>query len=144
VSKVTIERELLERWRDAFAEELSAYDIEPPIHHVKQSHDEICAALQVTQAQPSQVDVNEQGTNPVASQIQQERRDKPASDPMTDEELAILNERGAKAWAGVNPQDLRDGSYAEPIGINGLTQAETDATMSVRGLIPKRATWPAV
>jgi len=64
-----------------------------------------------------------------------------APGPMTDEELAILNERGAKAWAGVNPQDLRDGSYAEPIGINGLTQAETDATMSVRGLsepAPKR------
>jgi hypothetical protein len=54
VRQVTIERELLERWRDAFAEELSAYDIEPPIQHVKQSYDEICAALQDAPAQPAQ------------------------------------------------------------------------------------------
>jgi hypothetical protein len=33
------------RWRDAFAEELAAYDIDPPIYHVKASHDEICAML---------------------------------------------------------------------------------------------------
>ncbi len=35
----------LNRWRDAFAEELSAWDIDPPIHHVQASHDEIAAML---------------------------------------------------------------------------------------------------
>ena len=35
----------LTRWRDAFAEELSAWDINPPIHHVQASHDEIEAVL---------------------------------------------------------------------------------------------------
>lgn len=37
--------ESLRRWRDAFAEELAAYDIDPPIHHVETSHDEIDAML---------------------------------------------------------------------------------------------------
>lgn len=36
----------------------------------------------------------------------------PAPGPMTDAELAILTERGAKAWAGVNAQALRDGEPA--------------------------------
>jgi hypothetical protein len=35
----------LTRWRDAFAEELEAWDISPPLHHVKASHDEINALL---------------------------------------------------------------------------------------------------
>ena len=30
---------LIEECRDALAEELSAWDIEPPLHHVKQAHD---------------------------------------------------------------------------------------------------------
>lgn len=39
----------------------------------------------------------------------------PASNvPMTEDELARLNERGAKAWAGVNAQYLRDGSEPAP------------------------------
>lgn len=46
-NKVLVDRELLERWRDAFAEELSAYDIDPPIAHIQQSHDEICEVLKV-------------------------------------------------------------------------------------------------
>ena len=37
--------EALTRWRDAFAEELGAWDIDPPLHHVKTSHDEIEAVL---------------------------------------------------------------------------------------------------
>lgn len=35
----------LTKWRDAFAEELSAWDIDPPLHHVKTSHDEITVML---------------------------------------------------------------------------------------------------
>lgn len=35
----------MKRWRDAFAEELSAWDIDPPLHHVQTSHDEIEAML---------------------------------------------------------------------------------------------------
>lgn len=30
---------LIKECRDAFAEELSQWDIDPPIHHVKQGHD---------------------------------------------------------------------------------------------------------
>lgn len=37
--------EALTRWRDAFAEELGAWDIDPPLHHIKTSHDEIDAML---------------------------------------------------------------------------------------------------
>ena len=37
--------ESLIQWREAFAEELSAYDIDPPIHHVKASYDEISSML---------------------------------------------------------------------------------------------------
>lgn len=36
---------LIKECRDAFAEELSAYDIDPPIHHVKQGHDKCVAWL---------------------------------------------------------------------------------------------------
>lgn len=35
----------LSRWRDAFAEEIDAWDINPPLHHIKNSHDEIDAML---------------------------------------------------------------------------------------------------
>ena len=37
--------EALTRWRDAFSEELSAWDIDPPLHHMQTSHDEISAIL---------------------------------------------------------------------------------------------------
>lgn len=48
--------ETLKRWQAAFAEELAAYDIDPPIHHVKQSHDEIEQALSAAPAaQPEPV-----------------------------------------------------------------------------------------
>jgi len=47
---------LLTRWRDAFAVELDAWDIDPPLHHVKTSHDEIDALLNTpTAAQPAPV-----------------------------------------------------------------------------------------
>lgn len=49
---VTVKREALERWRDAFAEELSAYDLDPPLHHVKTSHEEITAALEQPWVEP--------------------------------------------------------------------------------------------
>lgn len=39
-----VPRAKLEQFRDAFAEELAAYDIDPPLHHVKQGHDD-CVAL---------------------------------------------------------------------------------------------------
>lgn len=42
----------LKRWRDAFAEELSAWDIDPPLHHVHTSHDEIEAVLSAAPAAP--------------------------------------------------------------------------------------------
>ena len=46
--------EALTRWRDAFAEELAAYDIDPPIHHVLTSHDEIAAMLDAAPEAPAQ------------------------------------------------------------------------------------------
>lgn len=49
---VPVRRDALERWRDAFAEELSAYDLDPPLHHVNTSHDEIDAALRAALEQP--------------------------------------------------------------------------------------------
>lgn len=42
---VPVPVDALTRWRDAFAEELAAYDIDPPIRHVLTSHDEIAAML---------------------------------------------------------------------------------------------------
>jgi hypothetical protein len=42
----------LTRWRDAFGEELSAWDIDPPLHHVKTSHDEITAMLNAAPEAP--------------------------------------------------------------------------------------------
>lgn len=45
--------EALKRWRAAFAEELAAYDIDPPIHHVKASHDEIDAMLDAAPEAPA-------------------------------------------------------------------------------------------
>lgn len=46
--------EMLTRWRDAFAEELGAWDIDPPIHHVQVGFDETSAMLASTPAQPAQ------------------------------------------------------------------------------------------
>ena len=40
--------EALTRWRNAFAEELSAWDIDPPLHHVQTSHDEISTMLEAS------------------------------------------------------------------------------------------------
>jgi hypothetical protein len=37
--------ELITKCRDALAEELSAWDIDPPLHHVKQAHDDCVAWL---------------------------------------------------------------------------------------------------
>lgn len=37
-----------------------------------------------------------------------------ASEPMTEQEYEVLTKNGTKAWAGVNAQDLRDGSYPAP------------------------------
>lgn len=42
---VMVPVDALQRWLCAFSEELAAYDINPPIHHVKASHDEIAALL---------------------------------------------------------------------------------------------------
>lgn len=44
----------LVKWKAAFAEELSAWDIDPPIHHIKESHDEIESLLSAAPAQPEQ------------------------------------------------------------------------------------------
>ena len=39
------QRKLVEQCRDALAEELSAWDIDPPLHHVKEAHDACVAWL---------------------------------------------------------------------------------------------------
>lgn len=46
--------EMLTRWRDAFAEELGAWDIDPPIHHVQVGFDETSALLASTPAPAQQ------------------------------------------------------------------------------------------
>jgi hypothetical protein len=38
-------REVIEECRAALAEELAAWDIDPPLHHVKQAHDRCVAWL---------------------------------------------------------------------------------------------------
>jgi hypothetical protein len=40
---------LITECRDALAEELSAWDIDPPLHHVKQAHDKCVAWLAAPQ-----------------------------------------------------------------------------------------------
>lgn len=49
---------LIEECRAALAEELSAWDIDPPLHHVKQAHDKCEAWLEAygaaPQAEPSE------------------------------------------------------------------------------------------
>ena len=52
--------EALVRWRDAFAEELAAYDIDPPIHHVLTSHDEIAAMLSAAPEAPAQASAGDE------------------------------------------------------------------------------------
>lgn len=52
---VLVPVDTLKRWRDAFAEELSAWDIDPPLHHVQTSHDEIEAMLSAAPAAPPPV-----------------------------------------------------------------------------------------
>jgi hypothetical protein len=49
-------RALIEECRAALAEELSAWDIDPPLHHVKQAHDKCVAWLAASpqEAQPAQ------------------------------------------------------------------------------------------
>lgn len=42
---VQVPVEALRRWQAAFAEELAAHDISPPIKHVKDGHDETAAML---------------------------------------------------------------------------------------------------
>jgi len=56
-----------------------------------------------------------QSSNPSGKHSEPSSLDnEPAPGPMTDEEHAIWIERCEKAWAGVNPQDLRDGSEPAP------------------------------
>jgi hypothetical protein len=40
-------QELIRQCRDAFAEELAAWDIDPPLYHVKKCHDDCVAWLAV-------------------------------------------------------------------------------------------------
>lgn len=42
---VLVPVDYLRRWQAAFAEELGAWDINPPLYHVQTSHDEIAAML---------------------------------------------------------------------------------------------------
>lgn len=49
-------RALIEQCRDALAEELAAWDIDPPLHHVKTAHD-ACVAWLESQAQPKGTDL---------------------------------------------------------------------------------------
>lgn len=49
----------MKRWRDAFAEELSAWDIDPPLHHVQTSHDEIETLLSAAPAAPQPAPVEQ-------------------------------------------------------------------------------------
>lgn len=43
--RAPLTRELIEECRNALAEELAAWDIDPPLHHVKQAHDKCVAWL---------------------------------------------------------------------------------------------------
>ena len=45
--------EALTKWRAAFADELAAWDIDPPLHHVLTSHDEISAILAAAPKEPT-------------------------------------------------------------------------------------------
>ncbi len=54
--------ESLQKWRNAFAEELSAWDIDPPLHHVQTSHDEISAMLSAAPTQ-ERTDISHQGAH---------------------------------------------------------------------------------
>lgn len=54
---VLVPVESLTQLGDAFAEELSAFDIDPPLHHVLTSHDEINAMLSATPS-PASVGIN--------------------------------------------------------------------------------------
>jgi len=47
-----VPRAKLEQFRDAFAEELAAYDIDPPIHHLQQGHDDCVMLLSAAPAVP--------------------------------------------------------------------------------------------
>lgn len=47
-------RNLIELCRDALAEELGAWDIDPPLHHVKEAHDACVVWLASQQAEPSE------------------------------------------------------------------------------------------
>jgi hypothetical protein len=51
--------ELIKQCRDAFAEELAAWDIDPPLHHVKKCHDDCVAwlAAQITDEQINELGV---------------------------------------------------------------------------------------
>ena len=48
-------RELIEQCRAALAEEMAAYDIDPPIHHVKEAHDNCVAWLSSPAAEGEKV-----------------------------------------------------------------------------------------
>lgn len=51
-------RELIEQCRAALAEEMAAYDIDPPIHHVKEAHDNCVAWLSSPAAEGAKVETN--------------------------------------------------------------------------------------
>jgi hypothetical protein len=42
---LTVPRALIEECRDALAEEMAAYDIDPPLHHLQQAYEKCVAAL---------------------------------------------------------------------------------------------------
>lgn len=53
-------RELIEKCRDALAEELGAWDIDPPLFHVKEAHD-ACVAWLAAPAAPAPVPLRWEG-----------------------------------------------------------------------------------
>jgi hypothetical protein len=53
-------RELIEKCRDALAEELGAWDIDPPLFHVKEAHDACVAWLAAAPAAPAPVPLTDE------------------------------------------------------------------------------------
>ncbi len=87
---VMVPVDALKRWRDAFAEELSAWDIDPPLHHVQTSHDEIEAVLSAA-PQPAQPLTDEGGALTIAY-LHGYGKGKDSVQPVLSEKDALLRQ----------------------------------------------------
>jgi hypothetical protein len=138
-------RKLIEQCRDALAEELGAWDIDPPLFHVKEAH-EACVAWLAAAPAPEADELEK--VHEARRQAQTEAAElkgdilKVAS-AVSNAGLTLVRTANGYEVRKFGKIEAQAAPAPEAVLPNGLTEAETSASPSVTGLTaPAQAQQP--